>query len=106
VKLAIYSSARGTNAEPISPSARFWDKKNLIDIMKACVPLHNMIIEDERDMNLKFFFDNIGSRVRSEKNPDRIQTFLETYRQIKNSATHTHLNQDLIEHHWQLHGAK
>jgi hypothetical protein len=34
--------------------------KSLINIMKACVILHNMIIEDERDMNLEFFFDNVG----------------------------------------------
>jgi hypothetical protein len=64
--------------------------------MKACVILHNMIIEDERDMNLEFFFDNVGIRVRPERNPDRIQAFLETYRQIEDSATHTQLNKDLI----------
>jgi hypothetical protein len=71
-----------------------------INIMKACVILHNMIIEDERDLNLEFFFDNVGSRVRPERNPDRIQSFLETYRQIEDSATHTQLNKDLMEHHW------
>jgi hypothetical protein len=47
----------------------FWDKKSLINIMKACVILHNMIIEDERDMNLEFFIDNVGNRVRPEMNP-------------------------------------
>jgi hypothetical protein len=56
----------------------FWDKKILINIMIACVILHNMIIEDERDLSLEFFFDNIGSRVRPKRNPDRIYTFLET----------------------------
>jgi hypothetical protein len=55
-----------------------------------------MIIEDERDLNLEFFFDNVGSRMRLERNPDRIQAFLETYRQIEDSATHTQLNQDHI----------
>jgi hypothetical protein len=64
-----------------------------------------MIIEDERDLNLEFFFDNVGSRVRPEMNLDRIQEFLETYRQIKDSTTHTQLNNDFLEHHWQLHGA-
>jgi uncharacterized protein YpiB (UPF0302 family) len=85
--------------------AHFLDKKSLIEIMKACVILHNMIIEDERDIHLEFFFDNVGSRVRPERNQDRIQAFLETYRQIEDSATHTQLNKYLIEHHWQLHGA-
>jgi hypothetical protein len=36
--------------------ARFWDKKTLNNIMMACVILHNMIIEDERDLNLEFFY--------------------------------------------------
>uniref|UniRef100_A0A2N9FEH0 DDE Tnp4 domain-containing protein n=1 Tax=Fagus sylvatica TaxID=28930 RepID=A0A2N9FEH0_FAGSY len=31
--------------------ARFWDEATLNDIMKACIILHNMIIEDERDPN-------------------------------------------------------
>jgi hypothetical protein len=31
-----------------------------------------MLIEDERDLSLEFFFDNVGSRVRPERNPDRI----------------------------------
>jgi hypothetical protein len=78
----------------------FWDKKSLINIMKACVILHNMIIKDERDLNLEFFFDNVGSRVRAARNLDHIQAFLETYRQIEDSATHSQLNKDLMEHHW------
>ena len=31
--------------------ARFWDEVTLNDIMKACIILHNMIIEVERDPN-------------------------------------------------------
>jgi hypothetical protein len=31
--------------------ARFWDETILNNIMKACIILHNMIIEDERDPN-------------------------------------------------------
>ncbi|XP_015933779.1 uncharacterized protein LOC107459974 [Arachis duranensis] len=29
--------------------ARFWKKKKLANIMRACIILHNMIVEDERD---------------------------------------------------------
>uniref|UniRef100_R7WBQ9 L-gulonolactone oxidase n=1 Tax=Aegilops tauschii TaxID=37682 RepID=R7WBQ9_AEGTA len=35
--------------------ACFWDKKTLSNILICCVILHNMIIEDERDLNLEFF---------------------------------------------------
>jgi hypothetical protein len=39
---------------------RFWDKQNLNNIMITYVILHNMIIDDEMDLNLEFFFDNVG----------------------------------------------
>jgi hypothetical protein len=84
--------------------ARFWDKKTLNNIMMACVILHNMIIEDERDLNLEFFYNNVGSRVKPTRNLDRIQAFLETYREIKDSSTHLQLQKDLVEHHWRRHG--
>ncbi|XP_052116575.1 uncharacterized protein LOC107485090 [Arachis duranensis] len=29
--------------------ARFWEKKKLANIMRACIILHNMIVEDKRD---------------------------------------------------------
>jgi hypothetical protein len=57
-------------------------------------------------LSLEFFFDNVCSRVRFERHPDRIHAFLETYRQIEDSASHTQLKNDLIEHHLHLHGAK
>ena len=30
--------------------ARFWDEETLADIMKACIIMHNMVIEDEGDI--------------------------------------------------------
>jgi hypothetical protein len=59
-----------------------------------------MIIEDEKDLILEFFFDNVGTRVKPTKNPDRIQAFLETYRNIENTGIHKQLKVDLIKHHW------
>ena len=74
--------------------------------MMACVILHNMIIEDERGLNLELDYDNIGSRVKSQRHPDRIEAFLETYRKIEDKATHIQLHKDLVEHQWQLYGKK
>ena len=56
--------------------ARFWDKKTLKNIMTCCVILHNMILKDERGMDLEFFYNNVGSRVKPARDPNRIRAFL------------------------------
>jgi hypothetical protein len=68
--------------------SRFWDKRILHDIMTTCVILHNMITEDEKDLNLELFFDNVGTCVKPTRNPDKIQAFLETYQNIEYADTH------------------
>ena len=78
--------------------ARFWDKKTLKNIMTCCVILHNMIIEDERGLDLELSYDNVGSRVKPARDPDHIQAFLQTYREIEDANTHTQLRRDLIDH--------
>jgi hypothetical protein len=86
--------------------ARFWDKKTLQDIMTCCVILHNMILEDERGLNLPCFYDNVGTRVQPERNPNRVEAFLEAHHAIENANTHCQLRDDLVEHHWQLDGRR
>ena len=86
--------------------ARFWDKKTLQDIMTCCVILHNMILEDERGLNLPCFYDNVGTRVQPERNPNRVEAFLEAHRAIENANTHCQLRNDLVEHHWELDGRR
>jgi hypothetical protein len=68
--------------------------------------LHNMIIEDEKHLNLEFFFYNVGTRVKPSRNPDKMQAFLETFRKIENRATHQQLKEDLIQHHWRRYGGR
>ena len=81
--------------------ARFGDKKTLKNIMTCCVILHNMILKDERGMDLEFLYDNVGSRVKPARDPNRIRAFLQTYKEIENADTQFQLQKDLIEHHWQ-----
>jgi hypothetical protein len=58
-----------------------------------------MIIDDERGLNLSFNFDNIGTWVKSSRNPDIVQAFLETYRPIKSDKDAKQLQEDLVRHH-------
>jgi hypothetical protein len=64
--------------------------------MTCCVILHNMIIEEEKGLNFSCFYDNVGTRVRPERNPNRLEGFLQTYREIEDKATHKQLVNDLI----------
>ena len=86
--------------------ARFWDKKSLRNIMTACVILHNMIVEDKRDLEFEFNYDNVGSRVKPARDTEEINAFLETYRTIENCDSHNQLQHGLIEHRWQFYGGR
>jgi hypothetical protein len=81
-------------------------KNTLRNIMTYCVILHNIIIEDERGLDLEFFYDNVGTHVQPQRNPDHIHAFLETHRKIEDASTHEQLRKDLIEHQWMLKGNK
>ncbi|XP_020257992.1 putative nuclease HARBI1 [Asparagus officinalis] len=88
--------------------ARFWDQEVLKDIMKACIIMHNMIIEDERDINqCDFNYDAIDESptisLSRERTPQLIE-FIQAHHRIRDRQTHSQLQADLIEHLWQRHG--
>ncbi|XP_028117195.1 uncharacterized protein LOC114314866 [Camellia sinensis] len=76
--------------------ARPWDLQTLKDIIKACIILHNMIIEDERDdegeQNIDYEqIDKIPlSQVSLERTPD-IMEFIQQHRRIRDRETHSRL---------------
>jgi hypothetical protein len=84
--------------------ARFWREDDLAAIMKACIILHNMIIEDERNdedirneqQNTIAAPDNNGALEFAE--------FLQRHRAIRDNVLHYQLRNDLIEHLWQREG--
>jgi hypothetical protein len=85
--------------------ARFWDKETLSLIMKACVIMHNMIVEDEVVLDPNESFDYAGEKVEPHRGqPTRtLEEFIEAHRQIRDSDTHVQLKEDLIEHLWNNH---
>ena len=89
--------------------ARFWDKATLRDIMIACIIMHNMIVEDERNEDEDFRYDGVGQLVRPSPREVRNRTrefheFMQAHHEIRNVQTHSQLRDDLIEHLWSRHG--
>ena len=86
--------------------ARFWDEETLANIMKACIIMHNMIIEDEGGIgNLDFDGSdaNPPTQVSHEPTPE-LEDFIKNHRSIRDIATHSQLQLDLIDHLWERYG--
>jgi hypothetical protein len=84
--------------------ARFWDDDTLSLIMRACVIMHNMIIEDERDEEDDFNYDVVGENVKiSHDSTPELEEFIQNYKNIKDQQIHMQLKDDLGEHLWQNH---
>ena len=100
--------------------ARFWEKSTLKDIMRACIIMHNMIIEDERDEReresrprnmheIEKLYDRVANIPCITASLDRTPTlmeFLENHHRIRDKQVHTRLQEDLVEHLWKLHGGQ
>ena len=91
----------------IKQPCRLWDKEELNFIMKACIIMHNMIVEDERDSSFEndFNYDqlNIPDTNLASGSSSDFHFFLQRYQAICNQHKHSELKKDLIEHQWKLH---
>ena len=92
--------------------ARFWSKEDLWYIMQACVILHNMIVEDERDEEEDFNYhqEPHGIPVLRPADYDRrdplvLEEFLKIHDEIEDRSTHERLRDDLVEHLWAIHSS-
>ena len=85
--------------------ARFWDEETLADIMKACIIMHNMVIEDEGDIGNNVFDGsdaNLLLEVSHAYTPE-LEDFMQVHYQIRDSVTDSQLQSNLIEHLWERH---
>ena len=96
---------------------KLWRKDAMNIIIKACIIMHNMIIEDEWDnhsLNHDYLFcndDGTKFRVNHLYKDTTTETLAscnmrEMRRKYKDNARHIELKNDLIEHLWKLHGDK
>jgi hypothetical protein len=85
--------------------ARPWDIETLALIMKACIIMHNMIIEDEGHVDPDERFEDGDDNVELERGQptQTLEEFIEAHKKIRNSETHVQLKEDLIEHLWNHH---
>ncbi|XP_075507371.1 uncharacterized protein LOC142544192 [Primulina tabacum] len=89
----------------VASPARSWRKNDSHYIMKACIIVHNMIIEDERDLSapIQDAMEAPTPDVEMVVNDENaiFQEFLVRYKKIKNRDAHYELRNALIEHLWE-----
>ncbi|KAK9983643.1 hypothetical protein SO802_033168 [Lithocarpus litseifolius] len=89
--------------------AQFFYHETLQDIMKACVILYNMIIEDERDEAEVVDFDyeqidEISCTSMSRGLTNEFMEFIQVHQHIRDKEVHSQLQRNLVGHLWQLQG--
>jgi hypothetical protein len=88
--------------------ARLWKRKDVVNIMQACVILHNMIVEDEKEMAIipLDLNENPGASMSlppevSNQVNSCFADVLQRNAEIRNHSKHIELKNDLVEHIWQ-----
>uniref|UniRef100_A0A0D3ARM6 DDE Tnp4 domain-containing protein n=1 Tax=Brassica oleracea var. oleracea TaxID=109376 RepID=A0A0D3ARM6_BRAOL len=94
--------------------ARSWDKVKIGNIMRACIILHNMIVENERDeytqFNVQGFQQGEDQRsshvdlMYSTDIPSNIANMMGVRTIICDTQRHQQLKDDLVEHIWRRFG--
>jgi hypothetical protein len=90
---------------------RLWKPEVLNTIMRACVILHNMIIEDERDADLPNIHTSewpgaANPTIIQDRDIPCIEEFVDAQAVIQDKETNHQLQKDLMEHMWNLYGTK
>ena len=81
-----------------------WSKANMWEVMNCCVILHNMIIESERnapvtDTNEPYYRQGPLADI-DHQVPASWTAFLAMRQEIRDTAAHTQLQNDLVAHLW------
>ena len=87
----------------ISVPGRSYSTRTLGLIMRACVILHNMIIDDERDTNLDEIYETVESKVSPAIEncaPPSLAARIQMDTEMRDTPTYAQLQRDLIEHVW------
>uniref|UniRef100_A0A0D3B3H1 DDE Tnp4 domain-containing protein n=1 Tax=Brassica oleracea var. oleracea TaxID=109376 RepID=A0A0D3B3H1_BRAOL len=83
--------------------SNLWDKHKIGNIMRACIILHNMIVEDERASRTQYVFPGFqeSDMERFSVNmPSPVGNTMDRRTSVRNIQTHHNLKYDLIENIW------
>ncbi|XP_018466280.2 uncharacterized protein LOC108837759 [Raphanus sativus] len=84
--------------------SKLWEKEKIKNIMKACIILHNMIVENERGSyslrNISEFIDGEGEGAYSVGLDHTLRNTIDARRRIQDTPTNQRLKADLIENIW------
>ncbi|XP_047331142.1 uncharacterized protein LOC124934667 [Impatiens glandulifera] len=87
--------------------ARYFDRDTLNKIMMACIIMHNMIVEDERELHPQpdiSEYEQISTSplvaVVSRTQTPELMNFIQSLHKIRDRAVHNQLQEDLVEHLW------
>ncbi|XP_024004167.1 putative nuclease HARBI1 [Eutrema salsugineum] len=94
--------------------ALVWDKEKIGKIMRACIILHNMIVENERGTYTQFNladFEQVDAsrtshvdRTYSTYMPTNILNLIGNRKKVRDKEIHQRLKDDLVEHIWNKFG--
>lgn len=92
----------------IREPARLWDISDLAIIMRSCIILHNMIVEDERDTYAQRWTDYdqseaSGSSTSQQYSTEVLPAFANHVRarsELRDPNVHHQLQADLVKHIW------
>ena len=87
----------------IAVPGRSFSQRTLGLIMRACVILHNMIIDDERATNLDEIYETVASNVGPpihNNAPPSLAGRIQMDTEMRDSPMYAQLQEDLIEHVW------
>jgi hypothetical protein len=82
-----------------------WSTSQMWEVMLACVIMHNMIIESERDAPVVDPLAFVGMCPLAEVDhevPTEFGAFLQMHESIRDGVVHDQLQADLVEHLWTL----
>ena len=92
-------------------SRKYYDREDLQNIMLACIILHNMIVEDEKemaaiplDLNEPGSTSSVLPPVFTHGNIPEFADVLQRDSSIRARPTHVQLKRDLVEHIWRKFG--